>query len=205
MLAFEGDSHAEWFEGNYADYEADRKTPPRHRRRSRRTASSTSASPGPDVSRGSAVAAVVVRYAVPLVFRSCCAVSFRCAASCGDAAAVLLKVAGEIGALGNRQPHAFHLHVGDRRVSPSPFLRTRNATLIGWPAWSGSTTLGVHDHVVRRTFLRTGDLQRLAAILGQMHVVHGDGVILECVVEGVLVGVRGAACRRAQRERWRCA
>jgi ATP-binding cassette ChvD family protein len=25
MLAFEGDSHVEWFEGNYADYEADRK------------------------------------------------------------------------------------------------------------------------------------------------------------------------------------
>ncbi len=25
ILAFEGDSHAEWFEGNYADYEADRK------------------------------------------------------------------------------------------------------------------------------------------------------------------------------------
>jgi sulfate-transporting ATPase len=25
MLAFEGESHAEWFEGNYADYEADRK------------------------------------------------------------------------------------------------------------------------------------------------------------------------------------
>ena len=25
MLAFEGDSHAEWFEGNYQDYEADRK------------------------------------------------------------------------------------------------------------------------------------------------------------------------------------
>ena len=28
MLAFEGDSHVEWFEGNYQDYEADR-----HRRR----------------------------------------------------------------------------------------------------------------------------------------------------------------------------
>ena len=25
ILAFEGDSHVEWFEGNYADYEADRK------------------------------------------------------------------------------------------------------------------------------------------------------------------------------------
>jgi energy-dependent translational throttle protein EttA len=25
MLAFEGDSHGEWFEGNYQDYEADRK------------------------------------------------------------------------------------------------------------------------------------------------------------------------------------
>ena len=25
MLAFEGDSHVEWFEGNYAEYEADRK------------------------------------------------------------------------------------------------------------------------------------------------------------------------------------
>ena len=25
MLAFEGDSHVEWFEGNYGDYEADRK------------------------------------------------------------------------------------------------------------------------------------------------------------------------------------
>jgi ATPase subunit of ABC transporter with duplicated ATPase domains len=25
MLAFEGDSHAEWFEGNYQDYEADKK------------------------------------------------------------------------------------------------------------------------------------------------------------------------------------
>jgi ATPase subunit of ABC transporter with duplicated ATPase domains len=25
MLAFEGDSHVEWFEGNYQDYEADRK------------------------------------------------------------------------------------------------------------------------------------------------------------------------------------
>ena len=25
ILAFEGDSHAEWFEGNYAEYEADRK------------------------------------------------------------------------------------------------------------------------------------------------------------------------------------
>ena len=24
MLAFEGDSHVEWFEGNYADYEVDR-------------------------------------------------------------------------------------------------------------------------------------------------------------------------------------
>ena len=24
MLAFEGDSHVEWFEGNFADYEADR-------------------------------------------------------------------------------------------------------------------------------------------------------------------------------------
>jgi sulfate-transporting ATPase len=24
MLAFEGDSHVEWFEGNYQDYEADR-------------------------------------------------------------------------------------------------------------------------------------------------------------------------------------
>jgi hypothetical protein len=24
MLAFEGDSHVVWFEGNYADYEADR-------------------------------------------------------------------------------------------------------------------------------------------------------------------------------------
>jgi len=24
ILAFEGDSHVEWFEGNYADYEADR-------------------------------------------------------------------------------------------------------------------------------------------------------------------------------------
>jgi len=28
MLAFEGDSHAEWFEGNYQDYEADRKKRP---------------------------------------------------------------------------------------------------------------------------------------------------------------------------------
>jgi ATPase subunit of ABC transporter with duplicated ATPase domains len=25
ILAFEGDSHVEWFEGNYADYEEDRK------------------------------------------------------------------------------------------------------------------------------------------------------------------------------------
>jgi len=25
MLAFEGDSHVEWFEGNYQDYEADRR------------------------------------------------------------------------------------------------------------------------------------------------------------------------------------
>ena len=25
MLAFEGDSHVEWFEGNYADYEEDKK------------------------------------------------------------------------------------------------------------------------------------------------------------------------------------
>jgi sulfate-transporting ATPase len=25
MLAFEGDSHAEWFEGNYQDYESDRR------------------------------------------------------------------------------------------------------------------------------------------------------------------------------------
>ena len=25
MLAFEGDSHVEWFEGNYEDYEKDRK------------------------------------------------------------------------------------------------------------------------------------------------------------------------------------
>jgi len=25
MLAFEGDSHVEWFEGNYQDYEVDRK------------------------------------------------------------------------------------------------------------------------------------------------------------------------------------
>jgi ATPase subunit of ABC transporter with duplicated ATPase domains len=25
ILAFEGDSHVEWFEGNFADYEADRK------------------------------------------------------------------------------------------------------------------------------------------------------------------------------------
>jgi sulfate-transporting ATPase len=25
MLAFEGDSHVEWFEGNYQDYEDDRK------------------------------------------------------------------------------------------------------------------------------------------------------------------------------------
>ena len=25
ILAFEGDSHVEWFQGNYADYEADRK------------------------------------------------------------------------------------------------------------------------------------------------------------------------------------
>ncbi len=25
MLAFEGDSHVEWFEGNYQDYEGDRK------------------------------------------------------------------------------------------------------------------------------------------------------------------------------------
>ena len=25
MLAFEGDSHVEWFEGNYQDYEADKK------------------------------------------------------------------------------------------------------------------------------------------------------------------------------------
>ena len=25
MLAFEGDSHVEWFEGNFEDYEADRK------------------------------------------------------------------------------------------------------------------------------------------------------------------------------------
>jgi hypothetical protein len=24
MLAFEGDSHVEWFEGNFADYEADK-------------------------------------------------------------------------------------------------------------------------------------------------------------------------------------
>ena len=28
MLAFEGDSHAEWFEGNYQDYEADKKRRP---------------------------------------------------------------------------------------------------------------------------------------------------------------------------------
>lgn len=25
ILAFEGDSHVEWFQGNYADYEADRR------------------------------------------------------------------------------------------------------------------------------------------------------------------------------------
>ncbi|MEN9755013.1 MAG: hypothetical protein RLZ07_1395, partial [Pseudomonadota bacterium] len=25
MLAFEGDSHVEWFEGNFADYEEDKK------------------------------------------------------------------------------------------------------------------------------------------------------------------------------------
>ena len=25
MLAFEGNSHVEWFEGNYADYEEDKK------------------------------------------------------------------------------------------------------------------------------------------------------------------------------------
>ena len=25
MLAFEGDAHVEWFEGNFEDYEADRK------------------------------------------------------------------------------------------------------------------------------------------------------------------------------------
>ena len=27
ILAFEGDSHVEWFEGNYEDYEADQKAP----------------------------------------------------------------------------------------------------------------------------------------------------------------------------------
>ena len=46
MLAFEGDSHVEWFEGNYQDYEADKKRrlgiePISH------TASSTSASRAP--------------------------------------------------------------------------------------------------------------------------------------------------------------
>ena len=33
ILAFEGDSRVEWFEGNYQDYEADQETPPRRRRR----------------------------------------------------------------------------------------------------------------------------------------------------------------------------
>ena len=33
ILAFEGDSHVEWFEGNYQDYEADRHKRPRRRGR----------------------------------------------------------------------------------------------------------------------------------------------------------------------------
>ena len=33
MLAFEGDSHVEWFEGNYQDYEARQEKTPRRRRR----------------------------------------------------------------------------------------------------------------------------------------------------------------------------
>jgi hypothetical protein len=50
MLAFEGDSQVEWFEGNYQDYEADR-----HRRSAptptSRTASSTSRWSGSDTGR----------------------------------------------------------------------------------------------------------------------------------------------------------
>ena len=41
ILAFEGDSQVVWFEGNYQDYEADRAPPPRRRRPTSRTASST--------------------------------------------------------------------------------------------------------------------------------------------------------------------
>ena len=33
MLAFEGDSHVEWFEGNFADYEEDKKRRLGHRQR----------------------------------------------------------------------------------------------------------------------------------------------------------------------------
>ena len=33
MLAFEGDSHVEWFEGNFAGLRGRQETPPRHRRR----------------------------------------------------------------------------------------------------------------------------------------------------------------------------
>jgi ATPase subunit of ABC transporter with duplicated ATPase domains len=40
ILAFEGDSHVEWFEGNYQDYEADRPA----RTRTSRIGSSTGAS-----------------------------------------------------------------------------------------------------------------------------------------------------------------
>jgi hypothetical protein len=36
MLAFEGDSHVEWFAGNFSDYEEDHKKFPRRRREPKR-------------------------------------------------------------------------------------------------------------------------------------------------------------------------
>ena len=44
ILAFEGDSHVEWFEGNFQDYEAGQDAPAGHRLRPCRTGSSTRSS-----------------------------------------------------------------------------------------------------------------------------------------------------------------
>jgi ATPase subunit of ABC transporter with duplicated ATPase domains len=56
MLAFEGESHVEWFEGNYQDYEADKKRPSASTPTSP-TASNTNASRGRDLpAEGSKIA-----------------------------------------------------------------------------------------------------------------------------------------------------
>ena len=203
MLAFEGDSHVEWFEGNFQDYEADKKrrlgvdADQPHRIKYKRFARLAGLSDDCDADVATAHDAKAKR----LLCRRLAEIGGQIAQmrdQGADIAVVLAQEGDELVALLQRQPDALIGHIHQHRlagVGAHPEIHFRRLL-----AGTGIDQIGLDDEVGGRALGRADHLQGLVGVFGEIGLIGRGRVILEGVDEGLHIVRRGAAAILAQGE-----